>query len=119
MKTLSTILVSILFIFSLSSCGKTSTVMLNERVDTAAVLKLQGPFMGIGSEQVSGQAKIYLQNGKYSLALGNFSTTNGSDLKVYLSQKAEPYNFIKLGDLKSTNGNQLYELAGMPDFNKV
>jgi Electron transfer DM13 len=118
MKILLTIPVFLLFIFSLSSCSKTSTVTLNERVDTAAVLKLQGPFMGIGSEQVSGQAKIYLQNGKYSLALENFSTTNGPDLKVYLSQKAEPYNFIKLGDLKSTNGNQLYELAEMPDLTK-
>ncbi len=92
--------------------------MLNERVDTASVLKLQGSFMGIGSERVTGQAKIYLQKDRYYLALENFTTTNGPDLKVYLSQQAELNNFIKLGDLKSTNGNQVYDIPGMPDFTK-
>ena len=92
--------------------------MLNERVDTSSVLKLQGTFTGIGSERVTGQAKIYLQKDRYYLALENFTTTNGPDLKVYLSQQAEPNNFIKLGDLKSTNGNQVYDIAGMPDFTK-
>jgi hypothetical protein len=92
--------------------------MLNEHVDTAAVVKLQGTFMGIGSEKVAGQAKIYLQKERYYLALENFTTTNGPDLKVYLSQQAEPNNFIKLGDLKSTNGNQVYDITGMPDFTK-
>ncbi len=92
--------------------------MLNERVDTTAILQLQGEFMGIGSERVSGQAKVYLQKGKYFLALENFSTTNGPDLKVYLSHESTPVNFIKLGDLKSTNGYQVYDITGMPDFTK-
>ncbi|MBA4139753.1 MAG: DM13 domain-containing protein [Segetibacter sp.] len=118
MKTLISIPVFLLLIFSISSCKKTSTIMLNERVDTSSVLKLQGTFMGIGSERVTGQAKIYLQKEKYHLALENFTTTNGPDLKVYLSQQAEPNNFIKLGDLKSTNGNQVYDITGMPDFTK-
>lgn len=92
--------------------------MLNENVDTAAVLKLQGTFIGIGSEQVSGQAKIYFQKDKYFLALEKFSSTNGPDLKVYLSQKSEPSNFISLGDLKSTSGNQVYEIAEFLDLDK-
>lgn len=118
MKTLLLIPVFLVLVFFANSCKKTSTIMLNERVDTASVLKLQGTFMGIGSEQVSGQAKIYLQKDKFYLALENFSTSNGPDLKVYLSYQAEPDNFIKLGDLKSTNGNQVYDIAGMPDFTK-
>ncbi len=61
--------------------------MLNEKVDTAAVLMLPGIFMGKGSERVSGQAKIYQQKGKYYLALENFTTTNGPDLKVYRNYK--------------------------------
>jgi hypothetical protein len=118
MKTILSIpLFAAILIFA-NSCKKTSTVMLNERVDTAAVVKMQGTFMGIGSERVSGQAKIYLQKDKYYLALENFSTTNGPDLKVYLSQKAEPFNFMKLGDLKSTNGNQVYNILVTPDFTK-
>ncbi len=118
MKPLILIPVFLLLLFSMASCTKTSTMMLNEQVDTAAVVKLQGTFMGIGSERVTGQAKIYLQKDKYYLTLENFSTTNGPDLKVYLSQQAEPNNFIKLGDLKSTNGNQVYDITGMPDFTK-
>lgn len=117
MKILLAISVIFLLLFGVS-CKKTSTVTLNENAETSAVLKYQGSFSGIGSERVSGQAKIYLQNGKFTLALENFSTTNGPDLKVYLSQQAEPNNFIKLGDLKSTNGNQLYNISGMPDFTK-
>jgi hypothetical protein len=100
------------------SCKKTSTATLYETVDTSALLKYQGSFIGLGSEKVSGTASIYLQMGRYFLALENFSTTNGPDLKVYLSQGPTPQNFIKLGDLKSTNGHQLYEISGMPDFTK-
>jgi hypothetical protein len=108
----------LLLIFFYSSCRKASTEMLNEKVDSSAVLKVQGSFSGIGSEKVSGQAKVYLKNGKLFLALENFSTDNGPDLKVYLSQADVPSNFIKLGDLKSTKGNQLYDITGMPDFTK-
>jgi hypothetical protein len=72
--------------------------------------------MGLSRENVSGQAKIYLQKDRYYLALENFSASNGPDLKVYLSQKETPDNFIKLGDLKSTNGYQVYDITGMPDF---
>jgi hypothetical protein len=118
MKILSSIFIFSGILFLAGSCRKTSTVMLNEKIDTAAIVKMQGTFIGIGSEQVSGQAKIYLQNGKYHLALQSFSTTNGPDLKVYLSQKAEPFNFIKLGDLKSTNGNQVYNILETVDFTK-
>jgi hypothetical protein len=118
MKTLLSIPLFLGLLLLASSCKKTSAVMLNERIDSAAVVRSQGLFMGVGSERVSGQARIYLQKEKYYLALENFSTTNGPDLKVYLSEKAEPFNFIKLGDLKSTNGNQVYEIIGTPDFNK-
>jgi hypothetical protein len=118
MKVLLSIPLFVGLLFFLSSCKKTSTMMLDEKVDTAAAVKMQGTFMGVGSEKVSGLARIYLQEGKYILALENFSTTNGPDLKVYLSQKAEPSNFINLGDLKSTNGNQVYTVLEAVDFTK-
>jgi hypothetical protein len=118
MKILISTTVFLLLILFGTSCKKTSEVALNEQVDATAMLKLQGSFMGLGAEKVSGEAKIYLQNGKYYLALESFSTTNGPDLKVYLSQKAEPFNSIKLGDLKSTNGNQVYDILGSVDYTK-
>jgi hypothetical protein len=118
MKTISIITVLLALTFLNSSCRKASTEVLNEKADTSGVVKVQGTFSGVGSEKVSGQAKVYLQRGKLFLALENFSTDNGPDLKVYLSQADVPNNFIKLGDLKSTKGNQIYDITGMPDFTK-
>lgn len=102
----------------LLSCGKTSTETLDEMVNTEGVLKYSGNFRGIGSEKVAGQAKIFLTNSQFMLKLENFSTSNGPDLKVYLSQASSPQDFISLGDLKSTNGNQVYTISGTPDFSK-
>jgi hypothetical protein len=87
-------------------------------VSADGVLKWSGSFIGYGSEKVSGIAKILLLNDKYSLKLENFSTTNGPDLKVYLSKAASPSSFISLGALKSTNGNQVYSINGSPDFSQ-
>ncbi len=60
--------------------------------------------------------KIYLKENKYIVSFENFSTNNGPDLKVYISKKMYPVNFIKLGDLRSTKGNLLYDIPGTPDF---
>jgi len=100
------------------SCSKTSTEKLDEMVSVSSSLKLSGNFIGYGSEKVSGKANIFLDNNKYTLKLENFSTTNGPDLKVYLSKASSPVDFISLGNLKSTNGNQVYEITGSPDFSK-
>ena len=100
------------------SCSKTSTEKLDEMVSVSSSLKLSGNFIGYGSEKVSGKANIFLDNNKYTLKIENFSSTNGPDLKVYLSQASSPVDFISLGNLKSTNGNQVYEITGSPDFSK-
>lgn len=106
----------IAFIFS--SCKKTSDRFINESLaaDTAAVLKFQGNFIPGPYGTVSGVARVYLKQGLYTVALENFSSTNGPDLKVYLSKEEMPVNFIKLDNLRSTMGNQLYPVTGMPSF---
>jgi len=100
----------------LSSCNKTSTETLDEMVVTDGVLKHSGNFSGHGTERVSGQAKFFLTNNKYQLKLENFNSSNGPDLKVYLSKASSPSEHISLGALKSTNGNQVYDIPGNPDF---
>ena len=102
----------------LASCRKASTETLNEMIaDSDSVMaKYTGSFSGTDNQQVSGQAKIYMVNNKYQLKLENFRTDNGPDLKVYLSKRDRPNEFISLGDIKSTNGNQVYEIGGTPDF---
>lgn len=101
-----------------SSCKKASTNFINESLitDTTAILKYEGTFTSGPYGTVSGKARIYLKQNKYTAALENFASSNGPDLKVYLSKELLPLNFIKLSDLRSTNGNQLYNINGTPDF---
>jgi Electron transfer DM13 len=104
----------------LASCKKeynTPTTPLDDRVDTvSASLEHKGNFMNGPYGTVSGTAKIYQENGKFILSLLSFSSSNGPALHVYLSKEVQPVNFIDLGDLKSTNGNQLYDVPGSPNF---
>lgn len=115
-KDLAIILVITLY---LTSCVKenTPTTPLNNNVDTlTASLELNGDFVNGPYGRVSGMAKIYRQNDTFILALRNVSITNGPDLHVYLSKEILPKNFIDLGSLQSTSGNQLYTIPGNPDF---
>lgn len=100
------------------SCSKQQTpfVPVNQAPDTSAVQKFAGSFSNGPYGTVSGNAKIFLQNGQYLLKLENLSSSAGPDLHVYLSKEVQPVNYIDLGRLQSTAGNQLYAIAGTPDF---
>jgi hypothetical protein len=97
-----------------TGCKKesTPTASLNEQVDpsTAKPESNSGDFINGPYGAVSGSARIYVTDGKYQLALMNFQATNGPDLKVYISKEQEPAHFVNLGSLKSTSGNQVYEI---------
>ncbi|GAA3980107.1 DM13 domain-containing protein [Mucilaginibacter dorajii] len=96
-----------------ASCKKesTPTVVLNEKVDLAvATPKDTGTFVNGPYGNVKGTARIYVTEGKYSLALTDFAASNGPDLKVYLSKETDPQNFVNLGSLRSVNGNQVYDI---------
>lgn len=108
----------IAFTLIITACKKEGapTNPVDENVDTTATLKYSGSFMNGPYGTTRGEAKVYLENGKLTLALENFSVNNGPDLYVYLSKEVQPVNFISLGKLRSTNGNQLYDIAGTPDL---
>src|SRR3989344_1919885 len=66
----------------------------------------------------SGEAKIVQVDGKHILRLENFNVTSGPDLYVYLSKSETPTGDIKslgdyvdLGLLKGTSGNQNYDIS--------
>lgn len=102
-----------LLLFALLACTKenTPTLSLDEKVDkTMSIEKAKGNFSNGPYGTASGQAKIYTVGSATQLALENFSSSNGPDLKVYLSKEKDPVNFINLGDLKATSGNQLYDI---------
>ena len=111
-------LICILSIFTFDSCKKASTAFINETLnsDTTAMLKYSGDFISGPYGTVTGSAKVYLKQGSYTVALENFNSSNGPDLKVYISREEMPVNFIRLDALRSVNGNQLYAVPGNPDF---
>ena len=102
------------------SCGPedaTPTAPANDVFDeTKATLLREGTWTGSGSYTVSGVAQIYDDNGKKVLLLNNFSSSNGPDLKVYLSTTTGAASFVNLGKLKSTRGKQTYAIPDGTDI---
>jgi hypothetical protein len=74
---------------------------------------VEGPIAG---DKANGDAMIYNDNGTWKLFLSGFSTNAGPDLRVYLSTNSSAASFIDLGKVKSTSGNQTYDIAGNPDL---
>ena len=79
----------------------------NDEVELKIVkqeVKYQGNFIDADSfHKVKGSAKIVEIDNKNYLSLENFESTNGPDLKVYLSEDLNAESYVSLGDLK---GNQ-------------
>jgi hypothetical protein len=116
MKKIFYILIAVVTIVACKKQNATPTTPGTGMVDTSAMLKYSGSFMNGPYGTVSGDAKVYLQNGLYVLKLQGVTISNGPDLHVYLSKEILPVNFIDLGRLQSTGGNQLYNITGSPDF---
>jgi len=105
----------------LVSCVKENTpeIRLDNTVDTTVAMpKNNGAFMNGPYGSVSGIATVYNQNGSLILSLQNMMISNGPQLHVYISKEVQPVNFIDLGPLQSTLGNQLYKIPGSPDFSQ-
>ena len=105
----------------LVSCVKENTpeIVLDNTVDTTmAMPQNNGNFMNGPYGSVSGMATVYKQDENLVLALENMNISNGPQLHVYLSKEVQPVNFIDLGPLQSTQGNQLYNITGSPDFSQ-
>lgn len=114
-------LLTLLFIVSIAACGPedaTPEVPIDDDFDsTNATLLRGGMLMGSGGYNVSGTANIYDDNGKKVLVFeDNFSSSNGPDLKVYLSTTTAASSFVNLGKLKSTRGKQSYEIPADTDL---
>jgi hypothetical protein len=104
---------------TLLACTKDATPMeeVNEQINMDASKTYSGVFVDGPYGKVSGKAHIIqATDGKLQLQLEMLNSSNGPDLKVYLSKEIQPVNFIELGALKSVAGNQLYDIVGTPDF---
>ena len=102
------------------ACSKKSQlteVPATDNIDTTnAAAKYSGSFSSAPGESASGTALILLKNGVYSVALKNMNVGGGPDLHVYLSKQTQPADFIDLGKLKSTKGDQVYDVKNNVDF---
>ena len=94
----------LLLSFALSACTKqaaTPTFPLHDKIDTTAKLQLQGKFVNGPFGLITGEAKIYTENGKFTLLPNNIDVSNGPDLHVYLSKELNPKSFTKIYGLQN------------------
>ena len=86
----------------------------------------KGSFKGFAHE-TKGTASIYqLADGKRTLRLTEFETSNGPDVHVYLtaaevekgSEAIKDAGFIDLGSMKGNKGDQNYDIPAGVDLNK-
>ncbi|RTY75395.1 DM13 domain-containing protein [Flavobacterium sp. LS1R10] len=78
-----------------------------------------GDFMPTSGIKVSGSAKVYLNTNQNEVRLGNFSISNGPDLKVYLSKTAAPSDFVNLGNLTSSTVYAIPPQVNISDYKYV
>ena len=82
---------------------------------------LMGNFIdgGDGFHKAQGVAKVInLADGRTFLRLENLKATNGPDLYVYLSTGKDASDIVNLGRLKGNIGNQNYEIPTGADLAK-
>lgn len=91
---------------------------LDEMVNPNASVLVKGTFSGANNYTVNGMVEVVNDNNQKKLVFKNFSSSNGPDLRVYLATNTGASTFISLGNLKSTNGQQVYDISGMPDFSQ-
>lgn len=110
------VLFALLLAVTAASCSKDKTADSVNTVAAGGTVKLAGVFYPTSGIAVSGNVRILSSGSGFSLLLENFQVTPGPDLKVYLSKKDTPFEFINLGPLKSNSGNQTYEVPNGVDF---
>ena len=99
---------------------KDDTMMEEEMMKTIP-MSYAGEFVGVGDGVHDAQGNAYtipLEDTSNVLRLENFKSTNGPDLYVYLSTDENASDFVNLGTLKASSGNQNYEIPYDTDLNK-
>ena len=108
-------------------------IFINQRVNeqfptaSAATNQLASGQFHSGAHETKGVATVFqLADGKKTLRLTNFATSNGPDVHVYLVAATDAKDndavtnagFVDLGSLKGNIGDQNYELPANADLAK-
>ena len=105
---------------------------VNEQFPVASAATATTTTLGTGqfhrvAHETKGTATVYqLPDGKRTLRLTNFETSNGPDVHVYLiaaadakdSDTVKSAGFVEIGALKGNVGDQNYDLPAGIDLNK-
>jgi hypothetical protein len=105
---------------------------VNEQFPTASAanmepMKLASGEFHSGAHETKGAAAIFrLGDGKRTLRLTNFATSNGPDVRVYLVAAADAMDndtvtnagFVEVGSLKGNIGDQNYDVPANVDLAK-
>ena len=124
-------LVTLLAVLVLSACSSSPTglvddpeLMSDEMPD--AVRVAEGSFAGDNGYSVSGTAALYRRaDGSHVVRLEDLDSSNGPDLELWLVRRTSGdvgEGGLALGDLKSTRGNQNYDVpadAALSDYRAV
>ena len=107
-----------LLVIGLTSCSKDKTDPISNKglIMENATIKFNGAFNPTTGISAQGSAKILSNGTTCILMLDNFMVSAGPDLKVYLSKKDTPFEFINLGSLRNNSGNDYYTVPGIVDF---
>ena len=82
-------------------------------------IELSGNFVDADwIHKTKGTATVIQNDENRILNLEDFNTTNGPDLYVYLSTDEKASEFVNLGRLQSSNGEQSYEIPADVDLSK-
>lgn len=79
-------------------------------------LSREGVFIATSGIIVEGKAKIYKKDNISTLVLEGFNISSGPDLKVYLSKKDTPSEFVNLGSLHSPYEYVVPEQVKIEDY---
>ena len=108
-------------------------IFINQRVNeqfptaSAATNQLASGQFHSGAHETKGAATVFqLADGKKTLRLTNFETSNGPDVHIYLVAATDAKDndavtkagFVDLGSLKGNIGDQNYELPANADLAK-
>jgi peptide methionine sulfoxide reductase msrA/msrB len=88
-------------------------IPLTKNVQGETILPLvvkEGVFIATESHPGDGAVSLLTHNGEQIIRLTNFTSTAGPDLFVYLSSDKAATDFVNLGALKSTSGEQNYQV---------
>ena len=110
-----------MIMYKFSKHNATGNESMNETKMTNDTMTLMGNFVeaGDGFHKAEGIAKVInLADGRTFLRLENLKTTNGPDLYVYLSIGKDASDIVNLGRLKGNIGNQNYEIPAGADLSK-